>query len=209
MADYLDGFNNNPIEDYETSVNTTMPYTHYRLKSTKAWEYLYRDYYTALCSYVYKIVGDESVSQDVVQDSLIGIWKADLHFSHMEKLTCYLYKAVYTNAIQYLRTERLHHTLLQSYGEEEVEISDQHFALTVQEELTRQLRLCIQELPEEQRKIIHLSLEGLSGKEIADKLGISIHTVKTQKNRSFKYLRSKLGGSFYLLFLLAGQNLPL
>ena len=30
--DYLDGFNNNPIEDYETSVNTTMPYTHYRLK---------------------------------------------------------------------------------------------------------------------------------------------------------------------------------
>ena len=179
MADYLDGFNK---------------------KSTKAWEYLYRDY---------KIVGDESVSQDVVQDSLIGIWKADLHFSHMEKLTCYLYKAVYTNAIQYLRTERLHHTLLQSYGEEEVEISDQHFALTVQEELTRQLRLCIQELPEEQRKIIHLSLEGLSGKEIADKLGISIHTVKTQKNRSFKYLRSKLGGSFYLLFLLAGQNLPL
>ena len=154
-------------------------------------------------------MGDEPVSQDVVQDSLIGIWKADLHFSHMEKLTCYLYKAVYTNAIQYLRTERLHHTLLQSYGEEEVEISDQHFALTVQEELTRQLRLCIQELPEEQRKIIHLSLEGLSGKEIADKLGISIHTVKTQKNRSFKYLRSKLGGSFYLLFLLAGQNLPL
>ena len=54
-----------------------------------------------------------------------------------------------------------------------------------------------------------LTLEGLSGKEIADKLGISIHTVKTQKSRSFKYLRSKLGGSFYLLFLLAGQNLPL
>ena len=45
MADYLDGFNK---------------------KSTKAWEYLYRDYYTALCSYVYKIVGDDSVSQDVV-----------------------------------------------------------------------------------------------------------------------------------------------
>lgn len=29
--DYLDGFNNNPIDDYETSINTTMPYTHYRL----------------------------------------------------------------------------------------------------------------------------------------------------------------------------------
>lgn len=30
--DYLDGFNNNPIENYETSVNTTLPYTHYRLR---------------------------------------------------------------------------------------------------------------------------------------------------------------------------------
>ena len=186
MKDYLDGFNQ---------------------KNSKAWEYLYKDYYTALCAYVFKIVGDESVAQDIVQDSLIAIWKADLRFSHMKKLTCYLYKAVYTNAIQYLRTEKLHQTLLKSYQEEEFDITDQHFALTVQEELTRQLRLCINDLPEEQRKIILLSLEGLSGNEIAEQLGISIHTVKTQKNRSFKYLRTKLGGSFYLLFLLAGQHL--
>ena len=30
--DYLDGFNNNPIDDYETSINTTMPYTHYKFR---------------------------------------------------------------------------------------------------------------------------------------------------------------------------------
>lgn len=29
--DYLDGFNNNPIEQYETSLNTTVLYTHYSL----------------------------------------------------------------------------------------------------------------------------------------------------------------------------------
>ena len=28
---YLDGFNDNPIEDHDISVNTTLPYTHYRL----------------------------------------------------------------------------------------------------------------------------------------------------------------------------------
>lgn len=28
-SDYLRGFNDNPIEDFETSVNTTVPYTHY------------------------------------------------------------------------------------------------------------------------------------------------------------------------------------
>jgi hypothetical protein len=29
--DYLEGFNNSPIEDYQNSVNTTMLYTHYRI----------------------------------------------------------------------------------------------------------------------------------------------------------------------------------
>ena len=30
-TEYLDGFNDNPIEDHDISVNTTLPYTHYRL----------------------------------------------------------------------------------------------------------------------------------------------------------------------------------
>lgn len=30
-VDYMEGFNNQPIEDYENSLNTTMLYTHYRL----------------------------------------------------------------------------------------------------------------------------------------------------------------------------------
>ena len=46
-----------------------------------------------------------------------------------------------------------------------------------------------------------ISVLGLSGPEIAEKLGITIHTVKTQKNRSFKYLREKLKDSV-LLFLI-------
>jgi len=31
-SDWLEGFNNNPIDDYEPSVNTTVPYTHYHLQ---------------------------------------------------------------------------------------------------------------------------------------------------------------------------------
>ena len=30
-VDYMDGFNNQPVEDYDNSLNTTMLYTHYRL----------------------------------------------------------------------------------------------------------------------------------------------------------------------------------
>ncbi len=30
-SDWLEGFNNNPIDDYQHSINTTLPYTHYQL----------------------------------------------------------------------------------------------------------------------------------------------------------------------------------
>ena len=32
MSDYLEGFDGNPIDDFEHSVNTIIPYTHYRLQ---------------------------------------------------------------------------------------------------------------------------------------------------------------------------------
>ena len=31
-SDYLEGFNNNPIDDYQNSINTTILYTHYKLQ---------------------------------------------------------------------------------------------------------------------------------------------------------------------------------
>lgn len=57
------------------------------------------------------------------------------------------------------------------------------FMATVREELLWQLYLYIDELPSEQRKVIRLSIDGLSVNEIAEKLGISVNTVKTHKKQ--------------------------
>jgi RNA polymerase sigma-70 factor (ECF subfamily) len=76
------------------------------------------------------------------------------------------------------------------------------FAMSLREELIRQLQVAIRELPGQRRKIMQLALEGKSGQEIAEALGITIHTVKTQKNKAFTYLREKLGDTTFLLLLL-------
>lgn len=75
------------------------------------------------------------------------------------------------------------------------------YALTVKEEAIRQLYFYIEELPAEQRRIILLRIEGHPWDEIASKLGVSINTVKTQKSRSYKFLREKLGNSTYSVLL--------
>jgi RNA polymerase sigma-70 factor (ECF subfamily) len=72
--------------------------------------------------------------------------------------------------------------------------------------LTSKEYLYIDELPSEQRKVIRLSIDGLSVNEIAEKLGISVNTVKTHKKRSFKQLRGKMRGDasvFWLAFFLS------
>ena len=144
---------------------------------------------------------EESDAEDIAQETFINIWNLSHRFKNMQELTWYLYKAAYTNALYYLRTKNLHRELLAKYQVEEVEMPEEHFAITIQEELTRQLHLYINELPQEAQKILRLSLEGCSGNEIAEKLGISIHTVKFQKNRSLKVLRKKLQRPSYLLLL--------
>lgn len=170
-------------------------------KDAKAWEKLYASYYAVLCSYADGIVKDADEAQDIVQDTLIRIWNADRKFPDMENLTWYLYKAVYNNAVFYLRSRNIRQHALLKMDIPELEMPEEQFALTVQEELVRQLYVYIEELPEERKKILLLSIQGHSGNEIAEKLRISINTVKTQKSRAFKYLKNKLKDSV-LLFLL-------
>ena len=170
-------------------------------KDLKAWETLYASYYAALCSYADGIVKDSDTAQDIVQDTLIRIWNSDRTFPDIKELTWYLYRSTYNNALFHLRTQASRQNILRKMVAEEVELPDEQFALTVREELIRQLYVYIEDLPEERKKILLMSIQGHSGNEIADLLGISINTVKTQKNRGFKYLREKLKDSV-LLFLL-------
>ena len=170
-------------------------------KDLKAWETLYASYYAALCSYADGIVKDSDTAQDIVQDTLIRIWNSDRTFPDIKELTWYLYRSTYNNALFHLRTQASRQNILRKMVAEEVELPDEQFALTVREELIRQLYVYIEDLPEERKKILLMSIQGQSGNEIADLLGISINTVKTQKNRGFKYLREKLKDSV-LLFLL-------
>ena len=116
-------------------------------------------------------------------------------------MTVYLYRAVWNNALKYLRDRNVEEERLKHWCEEEGEMSEENFYSVVREELFRKLRELIDRLPEERKKILLMSIQGHSGNEIADLLGISINTVKTQKNRGFKYLREKLKDSV-LLFLL-------
>lgn len=172
-------------------------------KDEKMWGSFYDCYYAPLCSYVSRILQSDHEVEDLVQEVFIAVWEGERTFSDIRELTNYLYRACYNNALIHLRNTRLHDTILQSLGEEKTPPDeDELYAMTVREEVIRQLYHFIEELPPEQRRIILLRAEGHSWERIAELLGISINTVKTQKSRSYKFLRGKLDSSFAIFFLL-------
>ena len=140
----------------------------------------------ALCKVLCRVVflreqylADRDQAQDIVQDVLVAIWKSSKQFGDMKELTSYLYRSCYNNALIYKRNVQIHKGIEQKIVlEAEVEFSDEIFAITVRDELLRQLYCYIKELPDGAREIMELSILGLSGPEIAEKLGITIHTVK-------------------------------
>ena len=154
-------------------------------KNEKAWASLYDHYYAALCAYVNRILKGSESTEDLVQEVFIR----------------YLYRACYNNALVFVRNNQIHDTILNSIGAESDFTADDVYAQTVREEVTRQLYVYIEALPSEQKKVILMSIEGYSWDEIAEKLGISVNTVKTHKSRGFKSLRSKLQDSVCLFLI--------
>ena len=76
-------------------------------KESDAWKELYRYFYGTLCNYTTKIVVDETVAEDIVQECFISIWNSSLHFQEMKALSVYLYRSVHNNALKYLRDKNV------------------------------------------------------------------------------------------------------
>ena len=102
----------------------------------------------------------------------------------------YIYKSLYNNSLIYIRNQKKKREILEKMRTEQEDHNEDY--LFVKEELIRLLYLHIRDLPLMRRKILELSVQGFSSKEIGEKLGISINTVKVQKNRSIKFLRETL-----------------
>ena len=163
------------------------------IKDTKSWEQLYALYYVALCAYVERWVKDVEVAKDIVQELLVSIWHSDTVFSDGKEMLGYLYRSLYNRSIDFIRKKNMKARVLSSNDvEDRDDFLEDFLSRTVREEIMRRLYIHIGNLPPDRRRIMLLSIKGLSGKEIAEMLGISINTVKVQKNRSIKYLRECL-----------------
>lgn len=165
-------------------------------------EKIFNDYYEALCLYAFKLTKDHSLSEDVVQDAFFILFKNEQIVQlDVEDVVSYLYGTVRNMCLNQFRREKVIERYWQkvSYTDK----VDAKFDMDIiYSEVLTSIYNIIESMPEGCAKVFRLGyLEGLTNKEVAEKLNISTNTVKTQKRRGMIILRENLNPEFLPLVL--------
>lgn len=142
------------------------------------------------------IVMSKEIAEDIVQDVFIKLLDREDLFT-MRITPTYLNTCVRNAAIDYIRSQASRiFVQLNSINTGKFETSDLEVLAAEEAEYTANLhRLydAIEALPEQARKAVHLvCFEKYSYNDAAEKLDISVNTLKTHLYRSFKKLRKHL-----------------
>jgi RNA polymerase sigma-70 factor (ECF subfamily) len=169
-------------------------------------EALFNKYYAGLCYYAYKFVQNKEVAKDLVQDVFVMSWDKRNDFTTELNIKNYLYISLRNSCLNYLR----HSVVEKKFIElSDINAHENEKGLTnlIKAELVMSIREAIDKLPEGCRMVLKLAyFEGLKNDEIATELGISINTVKTQRQRAMKLMRLSLTSSTYSIL---GVILPI
>ena len=179
---------------------------HVNGKHEKAWRELYRKYYPALCNYVVRIVKDNHAAEDVVQECFIKLWDGECCFPNVSSLVSYLYRVVYTRALNVVRDNDIARISYQQWGDVRF-LEQEHdllWEVAVEEDVVNKFYAAVDKLSSQQRQVISLCMKGTTVKDIAKQLSISENSVKTQKKRAYAFIRAELGEMFTLALFLVG-----
>jgi RNA polymerase sigma-70 factor, ECF subfamily len=145
-----------------------------------------------LVRYAYRLVGSREVAEDIVQDLFVRMWERGEDRTVRDVLP-YLYHAARNRALSHLRHSRVRarwRAMLASAPPPAAPPSSQEVEET---DLARAIRQAVQDLPERCREVFTMSREqGLTHREIARVLGLSVKTVESHVWRAMTTLRARL-----------------
>jgi len=175
-------------------------YEHTTMQKTgdkRLFEEIFHSYYPVLCNYAASITKEQTMAEDAVSEVFLKLWEGRDSIVIESSLKSFLFKSVYhqcLNALKHIHVQNkyrdffLHHPPLSDEGGADYPLSG-----VIENEINAILNQTIEQLPEQCRKIFTMSrIDCMKHEEIAQELGISINTVRTQIHRALGKLRIAL-----------------
>ena len=166
---------------------------------SNALEILYKQTAPVLNSYAFNILRSEALSNEVIQDSFIQIWRnASKYSQDRGKPFTWLCMIVHSRAIDKLRAEKKHSRGdCYSVDERELEKIPSHYQPEKdreKEEISVKLQTGLSSLPINSQLSLKLTyLHGYSGKDAANELNTNVNTVKSWIRRGLRQLKNDKG----------------
>ena len=151
-------------------------------------------YHRLLYTLAYRYLKSGPEAEDAVQHTFMRLWEQRETFDFSEGLRSLLFTILKNYILNELRHRSLVFEKLYEMAQQ-VNDEDEDAFLTRFEhgELRKSLRVAIDKLPPQKQKICLLKIEyGLSNQEIADRMGITVPTVKSHYTQAIKALRNAI-----------------
>ncbi|MDR2414459.1 MAG: RNA polymerase sigma-70 factor [Odoribacteraceae bacterium] len=174
----------------------------------EAFACVFRAHYKGLLSYAGRILRDAELANDTVQEAFCRLYENRARVAITSSIKAYLYKTVFNACLDAIKHRKIEHAyvnqeLFDFYLSRIVQTPEAEMAMH-DETINEELQKAIARLPDRCREIFLLSRqEGLSNKQVAERLSISEKTVETQMTRALARLRKELE---WLLCFLSWQD---
>lgn len=168
-----------------------------RERNEKAISLLYDHYGDTLFGVAYKVVRDEELAQDVLQESFVKIWKkSDTYDPTKAKLFTWLFRITRNTAIDKLRSVNT-----KTEKEIQMDVSDVYnLGIESIKPEFLDVRENLEKIEEKYQIVLDaLFFQGMTQQEASDELDIPLGTIKSRLKIGLRELR-KIYGSMYLLF---------
>ncbi|MGB5500160.1 MAG: sigma-70 family RNA polymerase sigma factor [Maribacter sp.] len=169
-------------------------------RNEKAISLLYEHYGDTLYGVAKKVVRDEELAQDVLQESFVKIWKkSDSYDASKAKLFTWLFRITRNTAIDKLRSVNT-----KSDKEIQMDVSDVYNlgVESIKPELI-DVRENLDKIENKYQIVLEaLFFHGMTQQEASDELDIPLGTIKSRLKIGLRELRKIYGSSMLLAFIL-------
>ncbi|HEY4207320.1 MAG TPA: RNA polymerase sigma-70 factor [Puia sp.] len=168
---------------------------------------LYHHYYNRLFPYFSKFTGNPLHAEEILQGTFMRVWMNRDKLSEIENFQAWVHKIATRENLSLLRREMLAARKLTQFASFRSSAPGYDRSAVIEaEELERQVREIVEQMPEQRKKIYQLSREaGYKPPEIAEILNISQSTVHNSLTTALKQIRarlSKIGYRSHLLLII-------
>lgn len=158
--------------------------------------------FEGLYNYAFKLLGDDALADDAVQELFIKLWQKRSSIGEVEKVKSYFFTALRRQILNQLRDKKSKQLKIDSLPEPEIAFTQEEIIIKKENDTSLRIKILqiLNTLPERQREIIYLHfLEDMPLAQVAEVMSVNYQSVQNLKQRALHSMRS---ANLFSLFII-------